>query len=234
MWEEEYEGYFEPSSADLIYGEMKNKLKDLMKDEIKHEIKYIKEENKRLEKENEEMQNKLRNIEFRESQLKIKEENMLASSLRKKFSEMLKPLEENMTIYSADYTYVYGEKCSKCDNNRKIIFKSPSGKELNESCQCSKSYAMYSPAERNIVSLDLYKNRNDNRKIILTPQYESKDYDDAYCKFKPKTIITEINGLTDFSSFSTRETGFATKELCQEYCNYLNRKIPKDVLELNK
>lgn len=49
---------------------------------------------------------------------------------------------------STDYMY---EKCDKCDENRFIHFKSPSGKELTENCKCAERKFTYYVEEARLV-----------------------------------------------------------------------------------
>ena len=116
-WDEE--PYYEPTEADDIFYEASERLKNALKNDVKRKMDSLVEENNRLKEENEKMKKKVSNIEWREKSLENKEKDMERNVLRKKFSEMIKPLEEKMLIWRIEYEYVQGEKCDKCNENRK-------------------------------------------------------------------------------------------------------------------
>lgn len=51
----------------------------------------------------------------------------------------------NMILYYPTWEHVYKPKCDKCDDNRYVHFKSPSGKDYQEYCSCAKSFYKYKP-----------------------------------------------------------------------------------------
>ena len=116
-WDEEL--YYEPTVADEIFFEASAKLQDCLKDNIKRKMDNLLEENNRLKTENEKMKSKVSNLDWKERNLESREKDMERNILRKKFSEMIKPLEEKMLIWRIEYKYIQGEKCDKCNENRK-------------------------------------------------------------------------------------------------------------------
>lgn len=225
------ESYYEPTPADEIFFEAKEKLENCLKETIKNRIQLLEEENKKLKEENSEFKIKIREVKSKERQLEIKERDLENSVLRKKFSEMLKPLEKQYTIYAVDYGYKWIEKCDKCDEDRKIKFVSPLGRELKENCECSRNFKVWKPKELNIKALSLYKNKKTYPySISVTPKYDSPSYADMYCKFELQEFIENLNNLEfNFEDFKYNDIGFKTKEDCQKYCDFLNDKEKKDV-----
>jgi len=73
---EDYEGYYEPSAADELLTEFKDKLKDILHESIKNEVQQTREENIKLKKQNEEYQQRENDISTKERNLKYKEENL--------------------------------------------------------------------------------------------------------------------------------------------------------------
>lgn len=230
------EPYYEPTPADEIFFEAKQKLEDCLKESVKYKLSSTIEENKRLKEENEKMRERVRNIEWKEKNIEQREKDMECNVLRKKFSEMLKPLEERSQIYRVDYSYKMGEKCDKCNENRKLPYTTPRGKLAYEDCACSKSYKVWSVEKADIIRLSLYKDRNHPYAISVTPKYDSASYDDTYCKFELKTYIENIDEIDmDINIYEVdfKEIGFKNKEDCQKFCNHLNQKekLPKKIMQ---
>lgn len=240
-WDDE--PYYEPTVADDIFFEASERLKNALKNDIKRKMDNLLEENNRLTEENKKMKDKVSNIEWREKSLENKEKDMERNVLRKKFSEMISPLEEKMLIWRIEYGYVQGEKCDKCNENRMIGYKTPSGKQLYEDCKCAKRYTYYYPSQTEIVTLALYKDRNYPYNISVTPKYDDASYDDTYCKFELKQHIENLDDfenedselfaeIDDMSKWDYKNVGFARQEDCQRFADYLNENngLPEKII----
>ena len=228
------EPYYEPTPADEIFIEAKIKLEECLKESIKYKMKSLSEENIKLKQENEKAREKVRNIEWREQALENKEKNIERNALQKTFSEMLKPLEEKITIYNVDYEYVYVDKCDQCNDKRKIEFTSPTGKIYYEDCKCNKSHRVFVPIKRCLKTLSLYKKRDYPYTVSVTPKYDSPSYDDTYCKFELNVYIENLDDTENsynIEELNYKEVGFKLKKDCQKLCDYLNEneKIPKEI-----
>lgn len=224
----DYDNCYEQSKADEVYEETLEKLKELLREDIKNEIEYIRKENLRLKKENEELKDKTRNIDNREQTLNMKEKDLENKSERyfysKKFSEILKPLEESMKIWYVSFYWEYIPKCENCDENRKVDYISPFGTSIKGKCECNKTEKTYKIVETNIQYLSFYKS-NRNQEFILTPKYDSGEYDSTYFKLdfqyiskkfeEDKVLDYKISdGYRDFTAFNDREE-------CEKYYNWL-------------
>jgi regulator of replication initiation timing len=230
------EPYYEPTPADEIFFEAKQKLEECLKESVKYKLTSTIEENKRLKEENEKMKEKVRNIEWKEKSLNQREKDMERNVLRKKFSEMLKPLEERYQVYRLNYSYVKGDKCNKCNEDRKLKYKTPSGKTAYEDCSCSKTYKVWNTESTEIIRLDLYKDRNYPYSLSVTPKYDGASYDEMYCKFELKTFVESLDDTDmnfDMKEFDYKEVAFKNEDDCQRFCDYLNQKekLPKKILQ---
>lgn len=232
----EDECYYEPTIADEIFNRAKKELEESLKEDVKNQIKSTMDYNMRLREENEKLKQQVRNLANRERDLANREAQFERAMLRKKFSELLKPLEEQIEVYSVDYEYIMMDKCDKCDTNRRIYYKSPSGKDVYEECSCNKSCVVYSPKPKSITNICLAKDYN-KTKFTASVTYDSKDYDNDYCKFEVRAFVDNIDELGDLKELNKYQmeyyTGFKNKEDCQKYCDYLNKKnrVPKHILE---
>lgn len=235
------EFYYEPSAADEIFNEAQSKLIECLNDSIKNKINAIKEENTRLKKENKELRAKISNIEWREREIESREKNLEQSVLQKTFSEMLKPIEKQIVVWRIAHTYVYGEKCNKCNDNREIEFVSPLGKKLTEKCVCSKPYDYYYPCEVAATTLRVYKTYHSPYQVSITPYYD-ETFDNDFCDFKLKRYIEDLQQFKNIRDVfedliakygSMYEVSFAELEDCQKFADYLNENsdIPKDIIK---
>jgi len=162
--------------------------------------------------------------------------DMERNILRKKFSEMLKPLEGRYQVYRVNYSYVRGDKCSKCNEDRKLEYKTPSGKTAYEDCSCSKTYKVWNTESTEIIRLDLYKDRNYPYSLSVTPKYDGASYDEMYCKFELKTFVENLDDPDmnfDMKEFDYKEVAFKNENDCNKFCDYLNQKekLPKKILQ---
>ena len=175
----ENENYYEPTVAEELLNEAVEKFKGAIKEDIKINLEYIQDENKRLKKENKELKIKSREVDNKEQQLERKEKDLERTFYRSTFSKLLKPLEENMEVWYADYSYKKVKKCKLCDDDRKIIFTSTKGKEIKQNCECDKDYRYYTPKKTTISVINLYKKYDyNNSEFSLSPKYHNNRNDD--------------------------------------------------------
>ena len=115
------------------------------------------------------------------------------------------------TAYYPQYTWKYKyDKCDKCDENRCIHFKSPSGRELSEPCSCSERVNYFNPKECFIVSI--YSNFDS-----LLFRYE--DRDGWFVAVK-----------SDSKGYENSSKIYRTIEECQKECDRLNKEKENETL----
>lgn len=228
----DFENYYEQTRADEIFEEAMEKFQEILKEDVRTNINYTYEENIRLKKENEVLKSRIRDLDSKERDLNNREKQLASTSEstfhRKKFSDILKPLEEQLDMWYVRSISELIPKCDLCDDGRQIDYKSVNGKIIKGECDCCKYHTVYRIAHTNIKHLSFYKSDRD-RNFILTPKYESKDYDDTYFKLNIQQLIKEfvIDEVSKYDCYSSYSgfTGFCTEEECQKYCDYLNSQI---------
>lgn len=232
---DEFENCYESTPADEIFNEAMEKFKEVLKDSVKNNLKYIQEENKRLKKENDELKKREREISSKEHMLDMREKDWESRTewtfYKKKFSEMLNPLEECVDFWKVDYEYRKRAKCSLCDDNREITFSSPQGKEIKEKCDCDKTYRFYKPLLEHISIIKLWKSAN-GKEFSVTPKYDNNDYDDRYCSLSVDEIINF--NIEDVDKYRSYNSIFKTKDDCQKFCDWLNEKSKEDDIDTPK
>jgi hypothetical protein len=216
----EYEEMYEPTMADELITEYKNKMESALKDSVKDKISSIEIENARLRSLNFKLQKQINEIEKRENELHYEKENYKIKLSRMKLSELMKDRE--VVMYKVESYTELGEKCDKCDEKRYIHFKSPRGVSYSEKCECSEmrktkyKISQYFCFEFGIresgLNMFYYKDESDN--------YKDDEY---YSSYRNSIYIDEV--YKEGSSFEDidEKTFFRTKEDCQKYCDYLNK-----------
>lgn len=132
---DDYAGYDEAAET------LKEALRAGVKDEIKEQIKSLSSENR-------ELKNKLKNLdklmlEAEQSRLAYEREYATAKRTavqdvrKEKLAELLNALDER--LYTVERIYVSREKCDRCDDQRRIYYTTPMGRETYEACECSSS-----------------------------------------------------------------------------------------------
>lgn len=117
--------------------------------------------------------------------------------------------------------YVALPKCDKCDDQRYIHFKSPSGKNLSERCACDKKKHKYVPQELSLVRF--YAMRKDRQG---NDDHVERHYRALRCLSEHDEYEESSNIYNGEEFANVRRCGivFFDKEKCQEYCDWLNGK----------
>ena len=232
------EPYYEPTIADEILMEYQQKMKDVLHETIKTEIQNIKDENVRLKEENKKYKQRERNILNKENDLKYKEENLKREVTNEFYQSnignTLKQYIEDCEIWFADIERYQNKKCDLCNEKRELVAKFPNGKTTKIECSCAKILSKYVPDLSTISIIKFYKRDSrysSDRKFYLTRTYSPPenrgDYDYDYQEFKIYHVVSEFNEsiikLHENKRYGEK-LGFRSKEECQKYCDWLNKK----------
>jgi len=236
---DDYEGYYEPSEVDQLVEEFKDKIREHLLPNIQEEINRLNKENNDLKNKNEEYRKRESEISNKERDLKYKAEN-LKREVEKEFyqsniGDTLKDYIDKAEVWFADQKGFPKEKCSLCNDKRKLVANFPNGKTTETNCDCSNLVHIFVP-ETSELSLIKFNKRDSqyqsDRKFYLSRSYvpsKNSSYRDEYSynEFKLYQIVDEFNGSTielhETKEYNTK-IGFKTKEECQKYCDWLNTK----------
>lgn len=224
----DYDYYWEePSEFEQQIEEFKDSLRDAVRDEIKNKIKSLEKELAEL-KEFRNEKNKFIN-EYEAKIREIKREADAVMRTAKESEEKWKKarlhelLGDYLTVgWKVGFTWEYGEKCDKCDDERKIHFFSPQGKEYKEDCQCAKRYYKYFPKEAMLSKIYVRKKNfyyNDkgetdfyNRYYTVINDGDSDRYDYANYVYTSSDV--------DFEKINEYVAVFLNEEDCKKYCDW--------------
>lgn len=218
--------YFDDHSEfDAQIDEFKESLKKSVKQE------YIDEMN-RIKKENEELQEVKKNFEAikqdyarKEQELNRERNNLLSTVRKERLEELFKGCKS--TAYKVGVTVVKIPKCNRCDDYRRIHFKSPLGNYMTERCSCDKGKQLYKP--KTLVVSEFSLGRHE-----LSVFYKPFDWSDT----DGMTIDHDASSThssnvykegEDFSKLKRYETVFMNEEDCLKYCEYLQEKEDEKV-----
>ncbi len=236
-YEEEYP-YYEPTIADEIMMEYQQKMKDALLENIKFQIEQTKEENIRLKQQNEDYKKREHNITAKERDLKYKEDNLKREVTNEFYKtnigDTLKQYLEDSEVWIADNEYYQKKKCNLCNEDRELVASFPNGKTTTTACACAKSLSRYVPNSSIMSMIKFVKNDSryySDRKFYLSKSYsppkKNYSYDYDYQEFKIINIVDEFNENTiklhEDKGYGER-LGFRSKEECQKYCDWLNKK----------
>ena len=226
----DYDDYWtEPSEFEQQIEEFKDSLRDAVRDEIKQKIES-------LEKELEELQQfkNEKNRFIQEYETKIREAKREADDIVRKAKEseekwkkarLHQLLGEYLTVgWKVGYSWEYGEKCDKCDDERKIHFTSPQGKKYTEECLCAKRYYRYFPQEAMLSKIYVRKKNfrwDDNGETDFYNRYYTvkDETDDDYYRYEIASDVYASADI-DFEKVNEYRAVFLNEEDCQKYCDW--------------
>lgn len=204
--------YYEPTQADEIINEAKEKLEAILKDSVKQEMKTLNETNNRL----------IKTIDRIERQnIKLIEENaeLIRKAERSKFDALgLLMGERQIEMWGVGLVYHDLPKCDKCNEKRVIPYVLPSGKPAEEKCSCSIRKGVYEPIKS--ICYEMKKHSNDKSLMMWFKKYSEKE--DVYTD--GRAINNVWNGEL-YNEITTYEWLFKTKQEAKSYCDYLNAKV---------
>lgn len=146
----------------------------------------------------------------------------------------LKAIVDSVTGYVVKAICSLPPKCGKCDETRRIYFKSPSGRDMVEDCTCKTFKLVYKA-----VPAELYRFTVDKNSGKIDRYYQNEDLSDADSYLTcGREIYTELaealmaKKLTDetccervhFDQINRTKAVFLDKNLAEEFAGYLNSK----------
>lgn len=217
----------EPSEADELIESIKEKLRTEVKQEILDEL-------AKLRKTNGELRAKVKNLaELERASIIAKGEYehkaKQAERTAKSEANQLAANELLAVIAAPKFTvaniYTKKPKCDKCDGQRRLNYKTPSGRESYEMCVCNGSDDSYGVVEQMVktISKDRYKKLMVwyivSAKFMATDK-EEDDYIGAEILRHPKESIVAMEDAYSLYGFDTRESA-------QALADYMNTKKGK-------
>ena len=174
-------------------------------EELRFQVENLQNENNRLEAQIKEL-----------SHIKKNWDEKIKEIRHTRLKELLKDVQECAYLVDCKYEYAH-VKCDKCDDERKIHFKSPSGKELTELCSCSRKVLRYFVCEIPIYKIETCV-RYGEEQISPIYIYQKGEDEDRYCA---SNFRDELDNEKISKSYSWRPT-FLSKERAEDYARFEN------------
>ena len=196
-------------------------IKENVKQDIKQEMERLRKENAELQqykKERQEVENIKKWYESRlQTEVEAYKGELRTAKIKELFGDYI------VIGWGVTRKITLPPKCDKCDSERYIHFKSPSGKDLKEPCQCAHGKKTYHSLELHLIRINQGDIFNGERRIFnyYAPRvHDSDDYRDVFdrvYKGEPFEKINEWNVV------------FLNKEDCEKYCEWkMEQEAKKD------
>ena len=227
----DYDDYFrEPSEFEIQVEEFKDSLRNAVKDEIKEKIESLEKELAELKEFRDERNKFVREYESKilEMQRDVSNTKKIAAESEDKWKKarLYQLLGDYLTVgWKVGYKWEYGEKCDKCDDDRKIHFVSPQGNKYTEDCQCAKRYYRYFPEEATLSKIYVRKKNfswDDKGETDFYNRYYTveREEDDDYDLYESTSDVYK-HGDIDFKKVNSYvDVAIANEEDCQKYCDW--------------
>lgn len=225
--------YFtEPTEFDEQIEEFKESLRNAVKDEIKERITSLESQLAELKKFRDEKNAFVREYEakVRQAQNEARDAKIHAKVAEDKWKKarLHELLGEYLTVgWKVGDSWEMGEKCDKCDKDRRIHFLSPSGKEFSEECACAKRHYKYFPQEARLAEFyvrkkDFYAGKDAD---LLHRYYEVEaGRDEDYYRSSSTVYSSDFV----FEKVNIYSGIFLKEEDCQKYCDWKNQKVKEN------
>ena len=224
----DYEDFWsEPSEFEMQVEEFKDSLRKAVKDEIKDRIAYLEKELADL-KEFRDEKDKI----ILEYEAKIREARCEADAVMRaakeseekwKKARLHQLLGDYLTVgWKVGYSWEYGEKCDKCDDDRKIHFTSPQGRAYKEDCQCAQKYYRYFPKEATLSKIYVKKKDfryDDKGETDFYNRYYTVKDDGDYDRYESTDRVYTSSDI-DFNDVNTYSCVFLNEEDCKKFCDW--------------
>ena len=222
----DYDDYWaELSEFDQQIEEFKDSLRNSVKDEIKEKIASLENELSELKEFRDEKDKFIQECESKVREAKREAEVAIRTAKESeekwKKARLHQLLGDYLTVgWEVGNSWEYGEKCNKCDENRKIHFTSPQGKKYTEDCQCAKRHYKYFPKEATLCKFYVRKENfgwDDNR------YYTVVDCNDDYDRYERADHVYTSSDDIDYEKVNSYNAVFLNEEDCQKFCDWKNK-----------
>lgn len=224
----DYDDYYEPSEFDEKVEEFKGYLRESVKKETQELIEKLQKENAELREVRDNWESIKRNYENKKRELQREISNCKYEAARMRLEELFEFCGMNIILYYPIWERVYKPKCDKCDDNRYVHFKSPSGKDCQEYCSCAESFNKYKPEPYYCTEFRVNRCSSATKfpMMMWFKKYRDSNSDYDGYTYESSDLCTFIYNGEDFAIVESRKEipYFRDEKQCQEYCDYLNKK----------
>jgi hypothetical protein len=224
-------GYYEPSQAGIILDEFMGKMREALTVTAKNEIEQLRRENAELTGANKKLRQEAVAVNMRSQELERKEKNLECRFYEKKFSEILEPFMNNITVYTASLEGHSQAKCSYCDDEGNLTFTAINGQETRKQCRCRNLVYWYEPVVCELREISLFKYRKcENKQFIATGKFVTGNENDHIFFNSETRMVLDVFSQEVVEQIKTeyqQKIVFTSREECQKCCDWLNAEREK-------
>lgn len=223
----DYEDFYEPSEFDMQVEEFKNILRQSVSKDWVDKMNTLEKENAELQEVKKNFETIKKDYKNKKIECKEKAEEAIKNAEYNARNSRLKELMQDLqcVYFKVSDTYKYGKKCDKCDNKRRVHYKTPSGKNATEICECAKEFRILIPQKMVIYELSLRDNGNISAWFIPKRNSSGDNYYIQTDCFTDKIVVEDDEDITKLETEEGNNLYFRTLEKCQEYCDWYNKNI---------
>lgn len=234
----DYDAYWaEPSEFDQQVEEFKDTLRNSVKDEIKEKIAFLEKELEEVKEFRDEKKKFIQEYESKINEMKNKvdsvKRDVKESEEKWKKARLYQLLGDYLTVgWKIGYAFEYGEKCDKCDKDRRIHFTSPQGREYTEECQCAKGHYKYFPKEATLSKFYVRKKNfpwSDDGKLDYYNRCYTVTDCDNFDRYESTECVYTHSDNVDYKKVNVYYDVFLNEEDCQKFCDWKNEQELKKI-----
>ncbi|QJT70442.1 hypothetical protein [Microcystis phage MaeS] len=213
------EDFYEPSEFEIMFAQMKDALLNSVKEEYIAEMVAIKKENQELQEIKKNFEALKRDFNNKKRELEMEYQTLKSNVRRERLSQLMKDMQ--VELYSVASKSRKCPKCDKCDENRRLYYKTPSGKDAYESCDCDVSVSEFQPVAAIMNTFSIrdgkghawYKIRDEGRHDEYLYHYDDS--------ISGSELVVSEDQFKEIG-YAYR-TLFKDKEIAQKFCDYKNK-----------
>lgn len=214
----EYDDFYENySEFDMQIDEFKSSLMKSVKQEFLDRMAKLESQNLELEEIKEKWDCLVADYKHKEYLLEQEKNNAKSEAKKMRLEELI--ADKKIILYRPKTDYTEKPKCDKCNSERELEYKSPTGRTMFEKCECATKNAVYSPEPYCWYKFQIdqydYKFKVFYKK--LKSSYGNHEYFEGD-SYGVKNIYNQNMHYRDVEY----NTFFETKEECQKYCDWKN------------
>lgn len=210
------------SEFDQEINDFRNHLMENIKKEFVEEMDSLRKENAELQDIKDNWESLKQSYATKERDLIISKSNALSEARSLKLSELLS--DHKFIMYKVDTEYIHKPKCNNCDNNRKLHFVTPGGRDALITCDCDEHDVKYIPSEYAAYEFKLLDYRG--REFLVWYKRLDSDKKEYFhideSSYGSTAKITYKKDM-EFDKLDKYETYFENRNDCKKYCDWLNK-----------
>lgn len=209
----------EPSEFDEAVDGFKELLRKQVAQEVQNELEALRKSNRELAEQAKELPKLLREASKAKVEYEAAKRSAEYEASKKGINDLLKIMATPK--FKVRHTWAKGPKCGMCDDDRRINYTTPSGKEAYETCECSVTHPKYIVTE--VMAKTISKNRYGTKVwYTLNDDYFSSPEDNDYIH---TTVLYEPVDIEEMVEGNYSNYGFEDRESAQEYADALNAQV---------